>query len=87
MNRDCCQSCGMLFDEARPERIGKEKNGQDAPYCIFCYQDGVFTQPDITLFAMVDQCSAQVMSQDNLNEEEARAQLFKVLPRLARWAK
>ena len=47
----CCQSCGMPMD--RLELMGTEKDGSKSTiYCKFCYQNGEFTDPDITLEAM-----------------------------------
>lgn len=43
-----CQSCGMPL--ARDEqRGGTEEDGRKSKkYCSHCYQDGEFTQPDLT---------------------------------------
>jgi hypothetical protein len=47
----CCQSCGTPID--RPELMGTEKDGSKSTiYCKFCYRNGEFADPDITLEAM-----------------------------------
>lgn len=46
-----CQSCGMPIDQ--PELMGTEKDGSKSTiYCKFCYRNGEFADPDITLEAM-----------------------------------
>lgn len=46
-----CQSCGMPLKNG--EEAGTEVNGDKSTmYCKFCYQNGVLTQPDITLEEM-----------------------------------
>lgn len=43
-----CQSCGMPL--AQTADFGTERNGQAATeYCRYCYQNGAWTQPNITL--------------------------------------
>ncbi|KAA8714520.1 hypothetical protein F4V47_04140 [Lactococcus garvieae subsp. garvieae] len=43
-----CQSCGMPL--AQTADFGTESNGQAATeYCRYCYQNGAWTQPNITL--------------------------------------
>ena len=43
-----CQSCGMPLAQAVD--FGTERNGQAATeYCRYCYQNGSWTQPNITL--------------------------------------
>ncbi|MDU0206243.1 zinc ribbon domain-containing protein [Paenibacillus sp. MAH-36] len=47
-----CQSCGMPL--ARDEQgCGTEKSGAKSKvYCSHCYQNGKFTQPDLTVDQM-----------------------------------
>lgn len=43
-----CQSCSMPLD--KPELLGTEKDGSKSKqYCAYCYQDGPFINPDMTL--------------------------------------
>jgi hypothetical protein len=47
-NKIFCQSCGMPLD--KPELLGTEKDGSKShEYCLYCYQDGAFVNPDMTL--------------------------------------
>jgi len=41
-----CQNCGMSFDAAHIGFIANEKEGSESDYCIECYHDGEFLQPD-----------------------------------------
>ncbi len=46
-----CQSCSMPLDN--PAMAGTEKDGAPSKeYCKYCYQNGVFTTPEMTLEEM-----------------------------------
>ena len=46
-----CQSCSMPIDDAALH--GTEKDGSPSEqYCKFCYQQGEFVQPDMSLDEM-----------------------------------
>ena len=46
-----CQSCNMPID--KNELRGTEKDGSlSTEYCIYCYQNGAFINPDISLDEM-----------------------------------
>ncbi|MQW22321.1 MULTISPECIES: zinc ribbon domain-containing protein [unclassified Lactococcus] len=48
MKKQFCQSCGMPLTQASD--FGTEKDGsQSSEYCHFCYQNGSWTQPEISL--------------------------------------
>ena len=84
-NMSICQSCGMPM--AAEEMMGTNVDGtKNQEYCIYCYQNGTFDNPDETLEEMIN-TSVPFMVQDNpnLTEEEARAQLNAFLPTLKRW--
>lgn len=77
-----CQSCTLPIDEV--EDRGTEKNGTKSElYCKYCYKDGVFTNPNMTLKQMMIICEQQ-MKKQNISPE-ILAQSFKMLPRLKRW--
>jgi hypothetical protein len=47
-----CQSCAMPL--VKPEDFGTEADGSPSKdYCIHCYADGKFTNPDMTMDDMV----------------------------------
>mgnify|MGYP000845318578 CR=1 FL=1 len=57
-----CQSCTMPLNE--PEDCGTEKDGsKSAMYCKYCYKDGAFTDPDMTLSKMVDIATTEMKKQ------------------------
>ena len=50
-NKMFCQSCSMPIDD--PAMRGTEKDGsKSTEYCSYCYQNGVFINPNITLEEM-----------------------------------
>ncbi|MGE8203547.1 zinc ribbon domain-containing protein [Heyndrickxia sp. NPDC080065] len=85
MNQIFCQSCGMPMSDSSV--FGTEKSGEkNKEYCIYCYQDGKFKQPDITMEEMINFC-VPFMVEDGMKEEEALAILQKTMPYLKRWRK
>jgi len=70
----------------KPELFGTEASGTPSSnYCTYCYQKGVFTEPDITLEQMIDQCVKHMVEQKIMPEEKARALMTKYLPQMKRW--
>lgn len=80
-----CQSCGMpLIEEAL---LGTEKGGHKSQeYCAYCYEEGKFTQPQLTVEGMIDICVPH-LKEDGMPENEARSMLTSFLPSLKRWRK
>jgi len=78
-----CQSCGMPFDEGHVELIAKEPDGSDSIYCTFCYKDGKFLQPNITISETVEIGVPHLAHK--IGEQAAREQLSRFIPTLARW--
>lgn len=55
-----CQSCGMPMKND-PKHGGSNADGsQSELYCSYCYQDGAFTQPDLTVTEMQVFCKAKM---------------------------
>lgn len=70
-----CQSCGMpLMGDA----------GQHE-YCQFCFKDGAFTEPGLTLQDMTNKSVHYMSTNLNYTEQEAREISLKVIPNLKRW--
>jgi hypothetical protein len=79
-----CQSCGMPL--SKPDDFGTNAEGwRQNDYCHYCYQDGKFTQPDITLAEMIKQVVKPAAQATGMTEAEARAMAEENLPRLRRW--
>ncbi|TCJ06244.1 effector binding domain-containing protein [Cytobacillus praedii] len=84
MNAVFCQSCGMPINEET--QFGSEKNGgRSEEYCVYCYEEGEFKQPNMTVEDMIDLC-VPFMKEDGKSEEEARTILTNFLPTLKRWS-
>ena len=79
-----CQSCGMPFDKAHKKFIAKEADGSDSIYCTYCYKEGVFLDPDITVEDMVELGVPYLA--EKIGEQAAREQLEAFVPTLARWS-
>jgi len=82
-----CQSCCMPLNQ--PEFVGTEANGEKSKdYCMHCYKEGKFTQPNTTLEIMINR-SAEIWAEKdpNVTLEQAKAQLIKKLPLLKRWTR
>ncbi|MCK7557135.1 zinc ribbon domain-containing protein [Chitinophaga sedimenti] len=81
-NTQLCQSCSMPIDH--PELAGTERDGSPSKeYCKYCYQQGAFTAPGLTMEEMQANITRQ-MAKRNLPAETTRLAL-NVLPRLKRW--
>jgi hypothetical protein len=79
-----CQSCSMPLDQ--PEDFGTDPAGYRVnDYCRHCYQHGAFTNPDITLEQMIDQCVGIMAGRGIMPEAAARDLLTQVMPGMRRW--
>ena len=79
-----CQSCGMPLEESQDFGTAADGSRVD-DYCHFCFQHGVFTEPDITAPAMIDKCIAIMTRQGVMAEAQARTLMTDLVPRLKRW--
>ena len=76
-----CQCCGMPLDDA--SLIGHNKDGTiNDNYCKWCYADGTFTYSDMS--DLIDVC-VKHMATDDFSEEQARAYMKDLLPKLDYW--
>ncbi len=82
----CCQSCGMPLE--KPQDFGTNADASpNGEFCHYCFDQGSFTAPDVTMEGMLE-CCVQVMStQGIMPAPEARKLMGGVLPKLARWAR
>ena len=79
-----CQSCAMPFDEGHKNEIASEADGSASDYCIYCYKDGKFLNPEATIREMVEMGVPHLGRK--IGEQAAREQLSKLVPTLKRWA-
>jgi len=81
-DKHICQSCSMPIDN--PDLWGTEKDGTKCDeYCKYCYQDGQFTHPEMTLNEMKERMTKQ-MDQERLPEDIIERAVSR-LPFLKRW--
>jgi hypothetical protein len=56
-------------------------------YCRFCFQNGAFMDPGISMQGMIDQCVGILAQQGIMPESQAKALMTEVIPKLKRWLK
>ncbi|KZE75584.1 transcriptional regulator [Paenibacillus jamilae] len=78
-----CQSCGMPLEHEDQYGTDAQHHKTDE-YCKYCYQDGAFVQPDLTMEGMIQQC-VPIMVEEGMQKEEATSMLHNYLPYLKRW--
>ena len=79
--KNMCQSCGQPLKNGR----GTEKNGSKSnAYCSLCFENGEFSQPDITLDEMKD-IYVDAMAKMHFPKFIGRALANNQLPKLDRW--
>ena len=76
-----CQCCGMPLED--DSIIGHDKDGTiNEDYCKWCYADGTYTYSDMD--DLIDVCVKHMVG-ENFTEEQARAYMKDLLPRLDYW--
>jgi hypothetical protein len=69
-----------------PEDFGTDPAGYRVnDYCRHCFADGAFTDPAITMPAMLDWCVTMMAGQGIMPPAQARELMADTLPRLKRW--
>ena len=80
-----CQSCYMPM--TKPEDFGTETDGEPSrDYCCYCHADGDFTTKQ-TLEEAVEGNIQFWRRESDKSDDEARARIWEVFPKLKRWAK
>lgn len=80
-----CQSCGMPLDDGF---FGTEKNGElNHEYCKFCYQDGTYLQPDLTVDIMIQMSINNMTEEQGFEDPQAEEIARAFIPTLKRWRK
>ena len=78
-----CQSCYMEMDAA--EKFGTEScGGPSQDYCCYCYKDGEFTEKQTLVEAV--EGNIQFWKEEGDSDDDARAKIMAVFPKLKRWA-
>ena len=74
---------------AERELRGTEEDGtKSKKYCHYCYEDGAFKQPNVTLDEMIEISAKGWSNKDpTISYEQAKSFMKKHLPHLERWRK
>ncbi|AXY78566.1 hypothetical protein D3H65_08760 [Paraflavitalea soli] len=81
-NRQLCQSCSMPIED--PVLRGTQKDGsKSSEYCKYCYQDGAFVDPALTLDEMRSIVIRKM--EENKIPEDIIEVAVSSLPHLKRW--
>jgi len=79
-----CQSCGMAIQD--PNDFGTTASGaKNLSYCRYCFLNGKFTDPDITLEQMIEKCTGIAATKKNMTEDKAKEIVSDYMPKLKRW--
>lgn len=79
-----CQSCAMPLE--KPDDFGTSKEGfRVNDYCHYCFQNGAFTDPKITMPEMLEKCVGMMVKMGVMPEPQARGLMTEVMPKLKRW--
>lgn len=54
-------------------------------FCVFCYKDGAFIQPNLTLEEMINLSVKNMTTDLKMTEERAEELARSVIPNLGRW--
>lgn len=78
-----CQSCGMPLEHEDQYGTDAQHHKTDE-YCKYCYKEGEFVQPELTMEGMIQQC-VPILVEEGMQAEEATSMLRNYLPHLKRW--
>ena len=85
MNEKFCQSCGMPMGDT-DKMYGLEPDGKkNTDYCVYCYENGSFIDPNITIEGMIDLVAGMMVKDFGFSPEDAKKQCNEGLPNLKRW--
>lgn len=78
-----CQSCGMPLEKGY---YGTKRDGSlHKEYCMFCFQRGKFTKPDLTLKAMTARSINHMTTKLHFSKDLAKTLSREIIPKLKRW--
>lgn len=80
-----CQSCGMPLGEGF---YGTLQSGATmTEYCKFCFQNGSFTEPDVTADDLMTRSIEHMQRELHFSLAEAQKLANDMIPNLRRWKK
>ncbi len=67
--------------------MGTNADGlENEEYCVICFKDGVFTEPDLTMEEMIAKSVEHMTTVLQMPEEEAKRLAQTFIPPLKRWS-
>jgi len=79
-----CQSCAMPME--KDEHFGTNAGGgKNEDYCCYCFKDGAFTEPDITMEQMKHKVIDIMVNQMHMPAEQVKPMMQAFIPVLKRW--
>jgi hypothetical protein len=79
-----CQSCAMPME--KPGDFGTNTDGsKNKEYCRYCYRDGKFTEPGMTMEQMIEKCAGMMRQMRVPDAQIEQTKAF--IPMLKRWKK
>jgi len=70
----------------KPEDFGTNAGGsKNKEYCHFCFQNGEFTDPDITMEQMIDKVARLMAQLHQMPQAQATGMAKTFIPKLKRW--
>lgn len=80
-----CQSCGVPLEDWF---YGTTEDGAETrEYCRFCYTDGAFTEPDLTMQEMIQRNIEFMTGKLKIDEKKSHEFSYALIPSLKRWAR
>ncbi len=78
-----CQSCGVPIDDWF---FGTTEDGQETrEYCKFCFDKGLFIEPELTLEQMIHRNIEFMTVKLKIDETKSREFSYALIPTLKRW--
>lgn len=79
-----CQSCGLMMKDQQV--WGTNLDGtKNKDYCYFCFRNGSFTMPSITMERMIEKVANMISMKKNIAYVQSRQIAASTIPNLARW--
>lgn len=82
--KDQCQSCGMPMKGQAEKHGTKADNSKSELYCVYCYQQGKFTQPNFSVQEMQKFCDEKMKEKGIFRP--IRWLFKRSIPKLKRWS-
>jgi hypothetical protein len=84
-----CQSCGLPLHTGIPMDqvfFGTAADGSPVKeYCKFCYQNGAFVEPELTMKDMIEKSVSHLTRVLHMTPEKAKEVSAALIPQLGRW--